>query len=120
VGADLVRARIWEHASDRRVWMSVLDPHVDIVSTTFGGRLPVDAVSMSLPGMFAVLAVGLAAIVIALGTALTAAPLLWVMTAVFLFFASSSVATIALCKSPLLLRPSPLRLSTTTRAACWR
>jgi len=36
--------------------------------------------------MFAILAVGLAGIVIALGTALTAAPLLWVVTAVFLFF----------------------------------
>ena len=44
------------------------------------------AIAFSLPGMFAILAVGLAGIVIALGTALTAAPLLWVVTAVFLFF----------------------------------
>ena len=67
----------------------MLNPYVDIVSTTFDGRLPVDAIAFSLPGMFAILAVGLAGIVIALGTALTAAPLLWVMTAVFLFFAPS-------------------------------
>ena len=191
----------------------VLDPYVDIVSTTFDGQLPVDAIAFSLPGMFAILAVGLAGLVIALGTALTAAPLVWVLTAVFLFFASfpadtvreaeqlktrdvqttadidsaahvlaqwsrrvfgprlvvlrvasniwrqtvsrmasvssvalidvseptgnliwrsksshddhkrnasSSVATIALSKSPLLLRPSPRRLLTTTWAACWR
>ena len=86
VGADLVRARIWEHATDQGVWMRVLNPYVEIVATTFDGRLPVDAIAFSLPGMFAILAVGLAGVVIALGTALTAAPLAWVLTAVFLFF----------------------------------
>jgi hypothetical protein len=62
--------------------MGVLNPYVDIVATTFDGRLPVDAIAFSVPGMFAILAVGLAGIVIALGAALTAAPLLWVVTAV--------------------------------------
>ena len=32
VGADLVRARIWEHAADQGVWMRVLNPYVDIVA----------------------------------------------------------------------------------------
>ena len=86
VGADLVRARIWEHAADQGVWLRVLNPYVDIVATTFDGRLPVNAIAFSLPGMFAILAVGLAGVVIALGTALAAAPLVWVLTAVFLFF----------------------------------
>ena len=45
VGADLVRARIWEHAADQGVWMRVLNPYVDIVATTFDGRLPVDAIA---------------------------------------------------------------------------
>jgi hypothetical protein len=94
VGADLVRARIWEHAADQGVWMRVLNPYVDIVATTFDGRLPVDAIAFSLPGMFAILAVGLAGIVIALGAALTTAPLLWVVTAVFLFFASFPADTV--------------------------
>jgi hypothetical protein len=89
-----VRARIWEHAADQRVWMRVLNPYVDIVSTTFDGRLSVDAIAFSLPGMFAILAVGLAGLVIALGTALTAAPFLWVLTAVFLFFASFPADTV--------------------------
>jgi hypothetical protein len=84
--ADLVRARIWEHATDQGVWTRVLNPYVEIVAATFDGRLPVDAIAFSLPGMFAILAVGLAGVVIALGTALTAAPLAWVLTAVFLFF----------------------------------
>lgn len=88
IGADLVRARIWEHAGDERVWMRVLTPYMDIVSTTFNGRLPVDAVDLSLPGMFAALAVVVAGAVLALGAVLTAAPLLWVFTAVFLLFAS--------------------------------
>jgi hypothetical protein len=38
--------------------------------------------------------VGLAGVVIALGTALTAAPLAWVLTAVFLFFASFPADTV--------------------------
>lgn len=94
VGADLVRARIWEHATDQGVWTRVLNPYVEIVATTFDGRLPVDAIAFSLPGMFAILAVGLAGVVIALGTALTAAPLAWVLTAVFLFFASFPADTV--------------------------
>src|SRR5262245_20145236 len=94
VGADLVRARIWEHAADQGVWMRVLTPYVDIVATTFDGRLPVDANAFSLPGMFAILAVGLAGVVIALGTALTAAPLVWALTAGFLFFASFPADTV--------------------------
>jgi hypothetical protein len=69
--------------------LRVLNPYVDIVATTFNGRLPVDAIAFSLPGMFAILAVGLAGVVIALGTALTAAPLVWVMTAVVLRVASN-------------------------------
>jgi hypothetical protein len=88
IAADLVRARIWEHSGDERVWMRVLTPYVDIISTALNGRLPVDAVSLSLPGMFAALAVAVASAVLALGTVLTAAPLLWAFTAVFLLFAS--------------------------------
>ena len=88
IGADLVRSRIWEHLADERVWTRVLTPYVDIVSTTLSGRLPVDAVGFSLPGIFAALAVVVAGAVVALGTALTAAPLLWALTAVFLLFAS--------------------------------
>ena len=88
VGADLVRARIWEHARDERVWMRVLGPYLDIVSTTFDGRLPVDAIALNLPGIFALLAVAIAGAVVTLGTALTAAPLLWGLSALFLLFAS--------------------------------
>jgi hypothetical protein len=80
----------------------------------------------------------LAAIVIALGTALTAAPLRWVMTAVFLFFASFPADTIREAErlktrdvqttldidsaAHVLAQwsPSPRRLSTTRWAACWR
>ena len=70
VGADLVRARIWEHAADQGVWMRVLNPYVDIVAapSTAGCRW---TRLLSLPGMFAILAVGLAGVVIALGTALS-------------------------------------------------
>jgi hypothetical protein len=88
VGADLVRARIWERANEQAAWQRVLDPYLNIVSNTFDGRLPLDAVTLSLPGLFAALAVGIAGAVIALGTALTAAPLMWVLGAVLLFFAS--------------------------------
>jgi hypothetical protein len=88
VGADLVRARIWEHGGEEGVWMSVLSPYVDIISTTVDGRLPVDAVGLDPPGIFAVLAVGIGGAVIALGAALMAAPLLWALSAVVLFVAS--------------------------------
>lgn len=86
VGADLVRSRIWEHAQSERAWMAVLNPYFHIISTTFQGKLPIDSIGLHLPGLFALLAVVLAAIVIALGTALTAAPVAWAVGAVFLFF----------------------------------
>ena len=86
VGADLVRARIWEHAQSERAWMAVLNPYFDIITTTFDGKLPIDAIGPSLPGLFALLAVVLAGIVIGLGTALTAAPVAWAVGAAFLLF----------------------------------
>jgi hypothetical protein len=86
VGADLVRARIWEHAQSERAWMAVLNPYFDIITTTFDGKLPIEAIGLHLPGLFALLAVVLAGIVIGLGTALTAAPVAWAVGAAFLFF----------------------------------
>jgi len=88
VGVDLVRVRIWEHAGEEGLWMRVLTPYVDIISTTVGGRLPVGAVGIDPPGIFAGLAVAIGGAVIALGTALAAAPLLWALSALVLFFAS--------------------------------
>jgi hypothetical protein len=86
LGADLARARIWEQASSERAWMAVLNPYLQIVETTLGGRLPLDSIGPDLPGVFAFFAVVLAGIVIGLGTALTAAPLAWVLGAVLLLF----------------------------------
>ena len=86
VAADLVRVRIWEHARSEQAWIAVLNPYLHIITTTFDGKLPIDAIGLSLPGAFAVLAVVMAGIVIGLGTALMAAPVAWVAGAVFLFF----------------------------------
>jgi len=88
VGADLVRSRIWEDAQSERAWMAVLNPYFHIITTTFDGKLPIDAIGPHLPGLFAVLAVVLAGIVIGLGTALTAAPIAWAAGAAFLFLFS--------------------------------
>jgi hypothetical protein len=88
VGLDLVRARIWEHAHSQQAWMAVLNPYFHIITTTFDGKLPIDAVGPHLPGAFALLAVVLAGIVIGVGTALTAAPVAWAVGAAFLFFFS--------------------------------
>jgi hypothetical protein len=88
VGLDLMRARIWERAQSAQAWVTVLDPYVQIISTAFDGKLPVDAVGPSLPGAFALLAVVLAGIVVGLGAALTAAPVASGVGAAFLFFSS--------------------------------
>lgn len=88
VGADLVRVRIWERAQSPQAWTAVLNPYLEIVTTTFDGRLPIEAIGPTLPGAFALLAVVLAGIVIGLGTALTAAPVAWAAGAAFLFFFS--------------------------------
>jgi hypothetical protein len=88
VGLDLVRARIWEHAQNPQAWVSVLDPYLKIITTTFDGNLPLDAVGPTLPGAFALLAVVLAGIVIGLGTVLTAAPVASGVGAAFLLFSS--------------------------------
>jgi hypothetical protein len=88
VGLDLVRARIWEHAQNPQAWVSVLDPYLRIITTTFDGNLPLDAVGPTLPGAFALLAVVLAGIVIGLGTVLTAAPVASGVGAAFLLFSS--------------------------------
>ena len=88
VGADLVRVRIWERAQSTQAWTSVLNPYLEIVTTTFDGRLPIEAIGPTLPGIFALLAVVLAGIVIGLGTALTAAPVAWAASAAFLFLFS--------------------------------
>jgi hypothetical protein len=86
VAADLVRVRIWEHAHSEKAWIAVLNPYLHIITTTFDGKLPTDAIGPHLPGAFAVLAVIMAGIVIGLGTALMAAPAAWAIGAVFLFF----------------------------------
>jgi len=86
VAADLVRVRIWEHAHSEKAWMAVLNPYLHIITTTFDGKLPIDAIGVHLPGAFAVLAVIMAGIVIGLGTALMAAPVAWAIGAAFLFF----------------------------------
>ncbi len=88
VGLDLVRARIWERAQNPQAWVTVLDPYVQIIATTFDGKLPVEAVGPNLPGAFALLAVVLAGIVVGLGAALTAAPVVSGVGAAFLFFSS--------------------------------
>jgi hypothetical protein len=88
VALDLAQSRIWERARNMNAWMAVLDPYVKIIATTFDGTLPIESIGPTLPGVFALLAVVLAGIVIGLGTALMAAPLAWVIGAVVLFFAS--------------------------------
>jgi hypothetical protein len=88
VALDLAQARIWERAQSMNAWMAVLDPYVRIIVTTFEGKLPIDSIGVHLPGVFALLAVILAGIIIGLGTALMAAPVAWAIGAVFLFFAT--------------------------------
>ncbi len=88
VGIDLVRARIWERAQSPQAWLAVLNPYVEIISTTFDGRLPIEAIGPTLPGVFALLTVVLAGMAIGLGTALAAAPVAWAAGAAFLFFSS--------------------------------
>ena len=51
VGADLVRVRIWERAQSAQAWTSVLNPYLEIVTTTFDGRLPIEAIGPTLPGI---------------------------------------------------------------------
>jgi hypothetical protein len=94
VALDLVQSRIWERAQSPQAWIAVLDPYLTMIATTFDGKLPIDSIGPTLPGVFAVLAVVLAGIVIGLGTALMAAPVAWAIGAVFLFFASFPAAAV--------------------------
>lgn len=94
VALDLVQSRIWERAQSPQAWIAVLDPYLTIITTTFDGTLPIESIAPTLPGVFALLAVVLAGIVIGLGTALMAAPVAWAIGAVFLFFASFPAAAV--------------------------
>ncbi|HET9359639.1 MAG TPA: hypothetical protein VFO58_07815 [Vicinamibacterales bacterium] len=94
VALDLVQSRIWERARNPQAWIAVLDPYLTIITTTFEGKLPIDSIGPTLPGVFALLAVVLAGIVIGLGTALMAAPVAWAIGAVFLFLASFPAAAV--------------------------
>jgi hypothetical protein len=91
VAIDLARSRIWEHASDPNAWLSVLEPYFAILFTALEGRLPFDAIAPSLHGVFAAMMIVLAGIVLALGTALAAAPVAWGVGVLFLFVFSFSV-----------------------------
>jgi hypothetical protein len=85
VGIDLLRSRIWERARDPDAWLAVVEPYLAILFTALDGRLPFDAVAPGLHGIFALLMIVLAGIVLALGAALAAAPAAWAIGAVFLF-----------------------------------
>jgi hypothetical protein len=94
VSIDLLRSRIWERANDPNAWLAVLDPYFTIVFTALDGRLPLDAVAPSLHGVFAVMMIVLAGIVLALGAALAAAPVAWAVGALFLFVFSFPAADV--------------------------
>jgi hypothetical protein len=87
-GADLIRARIWERWENPQAWIAVLDPYGDILTTALDGRLPVDAVALTLPGLFAALTTLVASAVLGLVTALTTAPIAWAVGGVALFLFS--------------------------------
>jgi hypothetical protein len=90
VAIDLVLGRIWERAADPQAWFAILTPYFDIIFVALSGRLPLDAVAPSLPGVFALLMVALAGIIIFGGAALAAAPVAWTVSALLLFFSSFS------------------------------
>jgi hypothetical protein len=72
-----------------RVWERAIDPFVRIIASVFDGRPPLDAVTLSLPGIFAVLAMAAAVsfgmLIVSMVVLLLALP-----SSVVLFFLSSS------------------------------
>lgn len=90
VAVDLVRARIWEHAADLDAWFAVVTPYFDLLFVALKGRLPLEAVALSLHGAFAACLVVMTGIVLGLGAALAAAPIAWAVSAIVLFFSSFS------------------------------
>ena len=72
-----------------RTWERAITPFLNIVASVFDGRPPVDAIALSLPGVFAILAMAAAVsfgmLIVTMGALLLAFPL-----SVVLFFLSSS------------------------------
>jgi len=100
--ADLVRARIWERWENPQAWMAVLAPYADILTTALDGRLPLNAVAATLPGAFALLVTVLAGVVLAIASALSAAPIAWIAGGVTLFlftFPADAVRAAELAKT---------------------
>jgi hypothetical protein len=74
-------------------WMKAIDPLVEILGSIFDGRLPFDAISPSLPGLFALVAIA-AAISFGVMMATMVALILALPLSTVLFFLSSSAQAI--------------------------
>ena len=70
-------------------WVRVVEPYLEIMSSVFDGRLPLDAVGLTLPGLFAILAV-VAVASFAVMITMMLAILVAIPFSTVLFFLSSS------------------------------
>jgi hypothetical protein len=73
-------------------WIGVIDPYLNILASVFEGRPPLDAVAPTLPGVFALLAMGAAVSFGALLATMAALVLAFPLSVVLFFFSSSADA----------------------------